>query len=343
MPGKVTIDDADMRARLRRPLHHAQPGYARRAAPTHSRKLFQDVQPVNTAEVLQKIQELQAHQKPKVRSTLHSQAAVVVPHRPQPSLVLMRPAYSRVTTYAQQSATQQPAVVVSWRHRLWRLPSRRIVLHSLAALVLVVGTSVSWQQIRNNAAAKAQAAQASVARAVDATSTNKQSSAPSTAKVDHDTLLSYQVAPDAARYIRIPKLNVWARVLQVGVTKDNALATPSNVFDTAWYKNSAKPGQPGATLIDGHVSSWTTNGVFYGIKDLSAGDNIEIEKGDGTKLEYTVVKTTTYPADNVDMKSLLQPVAAGQSGLNLITCGGKYDSKAGEFTQRIAVYASLNN
>jgi sortase (surface protein transpeptidase) len=134
-----------------------------------------------------------------------------------------------------------------------------------------------------------------------------------------------------------------ARVLQVGITKDGALATPSNVFDSAWYKQSAKPGQPGATLIDGHVSSWTTNGVFYGIKKLVAGDTITIERGDGTKLDYSVVKTMTYQADAVDMASLIKPVTAGKSGLNLITCGGKYDTKSGEFTQRIAVFATLND
>jgi hypothetical protein len=43
------------------------------------------------------------------------------------------------------------------------------------------------------------------------------------------------------------------------------------------------------------------------------------------------------------MNALMKPVTSGKSGLNLITCGGKYDSKSGEFTQRIAVYASLND
>jgi sortase (surface protein transpeptidase) len=130
-------------------------------------------------------------------------------------------------------------------------------------------------------------------------------------------------------------------VLQVGVTTSGALATPSNVFDTAWYTGSAKPGQPGATLIDGHVSSWTTKGVFYGIKTLVAGDTIQIVKGDNSVLTYKVVKTQVYPAGTVDMQAAVTPVIAGQSGLNLITCTGQVIKGTSEFNQRELVFATL--
>ncbi|HWT55436.1 MAG TPA: class F sortase [Candidatus Microsaccharimonas sp.] len=336
----MRFDDVYKRARPERPLHHAQLNYARRAPQAHSRKLFQDVMPVDPADVQRQIQQLHSSKTPKAASRL---VTPIVPHKPQPSRVLMRPAPVQSHSLQLQQPEPVAALVVRTRRRVWRLPSHRVVLHGLAALVLVVGATMSWQQLRHNTAGQAQAAQASVARAVAATTTSSTNSAPNTATVTTDTLQSYQVAPDAARYIRIGKLGVWARVLQVGVTKDGALATPSNVFDTAWYKNSAKPGQPGAALIDGHVSSWTTNGVFYDIKKLVAGDDIEIERGDGKKFEFSVVKTVAYPKDSVDMKALMQPIVPGQPGLNLITCGGKYDSKQGEFTQRIAVYATLSN
>jgi sortase (surface protein transpeptidase) len=223
------------------------------------------------------------------------------------------------------------------------MPLQQRALTGLAAVVLLAGTGLSLSQFHANHLGKLGAAQASIAKAVPATTTDSSDTAPSTAPVTADTLRSYQVAPDAARYIRIGKLGVVARVLQVGVTKDGALATPSNVFDTAWYQASAKPGQPGATVIDGHVSSWTTDGVFHDIKRLAAGDTIEIERGDGTKLSYSVANVVTYPKDAVDMKALLLPVTTGKSGLNLITCGGKYDSKSGEFSERVAVFAILND
>lgn len=94
-------------------------------------------------------------------------------------------------------------------------------------------------------------------------------------------------------------------------------------------------------MIDGHVSSWSTNGVFFNLKKLAAGDTIQITKGDGTELAYSVAKVVAFDADKVDMPSLMQSADSSKSGLNMITCGGKYDSKSKEFTQRIAVYAIL--
>lgn len=216
------------------------------------------------------------------------------------------------------------------------------MLSGLALLLFIVGVGVSLSGFRTNAAAQVAIAKAAHAGSTTTTTTGGNDGvAPSTARVTLSDLKNYHVAADEARYITIPKLAVFARVLVAGTTKSGAMATPSNVFDTARYNGSAKPGQPGATVIDGHVSSWTTDGVFHDIKKLTAGDTIELQRGDGKKLNYTVVQTVTYDANKVDMKSLLQPVGSAASGLNLITCGGKYDSKSGEFTQRVAVFAVL--
>ncbi len=64
-------------------------------------------------------------------------------------------------------------------------------------------------------------------------------------------------------------------------------------------------------LIDGHVSSWTAHGVFYGLHTLVAGDTIQIERGDGTVFNYQVVKTVVYPNNGVDMQSAMTPVTPG--------------------------------
>jgi sortase (surface protein transpeptidase) len=321
-----------MRARLR-PHGHArtQPTYVQRGSAQLSRKLFQDINNVESYDLAAHFMQANKIDSLPVQTT--PQASTDMFRKPDSSRVLMRQQFVRPEP---QQSPKKPKlhIIIAYRHR---------VLTALAVAILVVGGGMSFAGYRANKLAALQAAKASIATPRDATTTGANSAAASTAPVTDDTLQSYQVAPDLARYIRIPKLNVMARVLQVGITKDGALATPTNVFDAAWYKNSAKPGQPGATLIDGHVSSWTTNGVFYGIKTLAAGDMIELEKGDGTKLQYTVVQTTAYPADAVDMNALQQPITAGKSGLNLITCGGKYDSSKGEFTQRISVYATQNN
>lgn len=150
---------------------------------------------------------------------------------------------------------------------------------------------------------------------------------------------TYVVAGNMPRVISIPSINVKARVLNVGLDKTGAVGTPSSVFDTAWYNGSSLPGAPGAALIDGHVSGWSTPGVFKNLKKLAPGATITIERGDGQLLNFIVLKTAVYPADSVDMPAVLSSAVAGRPGLNLITCNGNVIRGSNEFSERFVVYA----
>ncbi|HSW65644.1 MAG TPA: class F sortase [Bacillota bacterium] len=207
----------------------------------------------------------------------------------------------------------------------------------MAAVIFGIGLFVSVQGWKTNH--QAVAAVTHLAQSV-ATQTASADTAtvPSTAQPSTNDLSSYNVAPDKPRYITIDKIGVHARVLSLGLTADGALAVPGNVFDAGWYNRSSLPGQPGAMVIDGHVSSWTTNGVFYDLKKLAAGDTLSIERGDGQKFTYKVVRTVLYDAESVDMQALTQAITAGKPGLNLITCAGKVKPGTSEFTQRLAVF-----
>jgi LPXTG-site transpeptidase (sortase) family protein len=251
----------------------------------------------------------------------------------QPSRVLKRQFEQNIITPAAQ--TIRPP-----RHN--RLQA---LLVTMGVVVFAFGIGVSIQTALVNRHASAQVA--AISKAVDngpATSTDQSTTpattdVPSTTKPAPKTYAAYSVAPDLPKYIKIPKLGVSARVLQVGINSKGELGTPNNVFDAAWYTGSAKPGQPGATLIDGHVSSWTTHGVFYGIKNLVAGDRIQIIKGDNTVLTYQVVQTQIVDADKVDMNATVNSIDKSKSGLNLITCTGRVKPGTSEFTQRAIVYA----
>jgi sortase (surface protein transpeptidase) len=213
----------------------------------------------------------------------------------------------------------------------------------IAIGLLVIGTGISWRDWHANALASSQAAKL----ISDANHNFKRvgtssltATAPSTIKPTADTISSYQVPPDSPRYLTIPKLGVYARVLSVGLTSQGALSTPGDVYDTAWYNQSAKPGQPGAILIDGHISSWTTNGVFYNLKSLLPGDQIKVERGDGSMFNYKVAKVQTYSADNVNMTEVVNPIDPSSPGLNLISCSGDVIPGTNEFSERIVVFAS---
>lgn len=165
--------------------------------------------------------------------------------------------------------------------------------------------------------------------------------APSTTKPSQTAFEDYTVPALNPRYIYIPRLNITAIVRRLGTTPDNEIATPDNVYDAGWYQGSSRPGQPGAMIVDGHVSSWTTHGVFYGLDALRPGDDIHITRGNGSVVTYTVVKSMTYPADKVDMATVLTPVTKTRPGLSLITCTGDIIPGTNDFNKRIVVFASL--
>lgn len=209
-------------------------------------------------------------------------------------------------------------------------PFAQKLLFAMASMVFLAGMAVAALGFKTNKHVEAQA-QAVTQRAEDETiSENK----PSEAQVR-----SYQVDPSLPRTIRIAKLGVYARIQRQGVDKAGALKAPGNVHNVGWYENSSKPGEGGAMLLDGHVAGPTQHGVFYNIKNLKIGDLVQVERGDGQKYSYRVVKSTITDVNKTDMTAALLPVTTGKAGLNLMTCTGPYDSKTGEYTQRITVFA----
>lgn len=249
----------------------------------------------------------------------------------------------RVIDYYDQVLGKLKSTPATLKSRLSWFKSKinyNYVIGGFAVLLIGLGLYMMFSGVRDNAAVHT-AAVALTKQANKDTSTVATTShdTPTTVKPSPTTYSAYAVSPDMPKYLRIAKLGVNARVLQVGILADGSLGTPRSVFDTAWYTGSSKPGQPGATLIDGHVSSWTAHGVFYGLKTLVAGDSIQVVKGDNSVVNYEVVKSQVYSANNVDMQAAVNPVVPGTSGLNLITCTGQVIRGTSEFNQRIIVFA----
>lgn len=157
--------------------------------------------------------------------------------------------------------------------------------------------------------------------------------------VQPSTIDRYTVAGDLPRVLTIPKLTLRARVLPMSVNADGALQAPVNIFDSGWYGASAKPGTSGASLIDGHASGATRQGLFAYLDTLTIGDKLSIERGDGQTFNYEVVNAETVPLADIDMSTLLKPYGATTEGLNLITCTGKWLPDQKTYDHRVTVYA----
>jgi len=165
--------------------------------------------------------------------------------------------------------------------------------------------------------------------------------APSSKKPTVAAVASYSVPPANPKYITISAINVNARVDEIYLNANNQIEAPSNIYDSAWYNSSSLPGQKGAMFIDGHVSSWTADGVFYNLKKLVAGEHIVITRGDNTKYTYVVNAVKIYPYNNVDMTQVLAPYTPNTAGLNLMTCTGQVIKNTSNFNERLVVYSTL--
>lgn len=213
-----------------------------------------------------------------------------------------------------------------------------VVVYGMAFIVFGVGIVTSVQSMLVNKAANEQVAVLSASSTES--SGESSSNVPSEEEPTGDYKGTYKVAPSFPRLLTIPSIGVKARVLQVGVDANNRLGTPKNIYDTAWYSASSKPGEMGAVLIDGHYSGPNTRGVFSKLERLKPGDVITLERGDGTSFTYTVARIETKPENEIDMAQLLVSVDTNVPGLNLITCGGDYDVHAATFNERTVVYAT---
>ena len=204
-----------------------------------------------------------------------------------------------------------------------------VAMVSMAVTIFIFGLFVAVSGWRTNEAVQAQVSQI--------TDKAEQDDSDLPTEGDPPELSSYSVAAELPRLLKISSIEVEARVMRLGVDKNNQLKSPSNIYDTGWYEGSSKPGEAGTVLIDGHVHGPTKPGVFMNLKKLVKGDKIEVERGDGKIITYRVVKTEIYKADQVDMAAALTSAENGKNGLNLITCHGKVDSN-NNYSERLVVF-----
>jgi sortase (surface protein transpeptidase) len=216
---------------------------------------------------------------------------------------------------------------------------------SLGAVLLMIGGSFAlYASTRSNKLVTTQA-KALSDKAVIAENTAEGSKPafdpPTETPVPDSVVRTYSVAPDLPRYISIPKIkNGRSRVLPMGLDAEGLLKTPRNVWDTAWYDGSSKPGDKiGAALIMGHVSGPTNGGVFYNLYRVTDGDEINVTMGDGTVLTYTVVGKEEVPADSIEMTKYLISKDVDKPGLTIMTCAGEFNPKTQTYDKRLAVFA----
>lgn len=136
----------------------------------------------------------------------------------------------------------------------------------------------------------------------------------------------------------IPSIDVDAVIEEVGLTADQSLDVPKEAMHAGWYVHGPRPGARGSAVIDGHVDwLYGASGVFKRLKYLVAGDEIVVEDDAGRTVVFVVRAVNIYSsnANAVDVFSSVD----GAAHLNLITCSGSWSSSAGQYSERLVVFA----
>jgi LPXTG-site transpeptidase (sortase) family protein len=154
-----------------------------------------------------------------------------------------------------------------------------------------------------------------------------------------DTSASTPTAP-AIRptRIEIPGIHVDAPVQLLGLTSTGTLAVPTQTNQAGWYTGSAVPGQPGPTVIAGHLDTTSGPAVFVDLPQLEDGDEIRILLSTGAEVDYQVTGMQTDPKVQFPTTQVYGP--SPDSELRLITCTGSVVD--GSYLDNLIVFARLD-
>ena len=142
-------------------------------------------------------------------------------------------------------------------------------------------------------------------------------------------------AADPVR-IRVPRVGINGAIVPLDVV-NNSLSVPTAFENAGWWRDGPEPGEPGPAVIAGHVDSRTGPAVFYRLRELRAGDQILVDRVDGTTATFVIERMEQHNKNSFPNQSVYGDTADSQ--LRLVTCGGAFDTAAHRYVDNIIAYA----
>ncbi|HJU01888.1 MAG TPA: class F sortase [Actinomycetes bacterium] len=137
----------------------------------------------------------------------------------------------------------------------------------------------------------------------------------------------------------MPAIGVETSLLRLGLEPDRAMEVPGDFDLAGWFAGGPAPGQAGPAVIAGHVDSRSGPALFCRLRELRAGDGIEVTRADGTRLRFVVDATRSFPKARFPTDAVFGPTPAAE--LRLVTCAGSFDRARGSYRDNLVVFARL--
>jgi hypothetical protein len=127
-------------------------------------------------------------------------------------------------------------------------------------------------------------------------------------------------------------------VVPVGVLDSGALQLPEQPTVIGWYAAGAVPGGPaGTAVMAGHIDSARYGaGPLRGLLHVQQGDVVAVTDAGGGVHEYVVASRTSIPKPGLSPELFR---VDGPAQLALITCGGAFDRRTGNYADNVVVLA----
>lgn len=140
--------------------------------------------------------------------------------------------------------------------------------------------------------------------------------------------------------LSVPKLGITADVEYVGMDAKGNMDVPKSDESVAWYEPGFLPGARGNAVLAGHYDKKDGGpAVFYRLNQLGNGDEIVVSDEKGKELTFVVVGKNSYPVNNFPIPTVFGP--SDKKYLNLVTCGGVWDSAKRIYADRLVVRTEL--
>ncbi len=142
--------------------------------------------------------------------------------------------------------------------------------------------------------------------------------------------------------IRIANAQVDAEVETVEIV-DGVMQNPTGPWVVSWYEETAELGVRGNVVMAGHIDYWNVGpAVFFNLRDMAPGDQIEVIGEDQSSHFYTVEWNETYDLEELTSGRISELVGPTEDPvISLITCGGEFDYASGEYLSRTVVRGAL--
>ncbi|MCE7009272.1 sortase [Kibdelosporangium philippinense] len=106
--------------------------------------------------------------------------------------------------------------------------------------------------------------------------------------------------------MRIPKIAAESTLVESGLDSNKAIVVPpvDQPMQAAWYKYSQVPGDPGPSILLGHVDGNKKPGIFYKLHEMKAGDEIFVKREDGKELRFVATRTQQVPKEQLPEEAI---------------------------------------